>query len=64
MALSTVWQTVIAVAISTDARLSCGDTASRVHLNSVPLIQMRCRITASRRARATTAFFFPQRVAT
>ena len=29
---------------------------SRVHRNSVPSTQMRCRITASRRARATIAF--------
>src|SRR5476649_117962 len=33
---------------------------SRVHWNSVPSTQMRCRITASRRARATTAFFIPR----
>ena len=38
-------------------------TASRVHLNSVPSTQMRCRITANRRAKATTAFFFPRRLA-
>jgi len=38
-------------------------TASRVHLNSVPSTQMRCRITANRRASATTAFFFPRRLA-
>src|ERR1700730_6184727 len=38
-------------------------TVSRVHLNSVPSTQMRCRITANRRASATTAFFFPRRLA-
>src|SRR6516162_4270970 len=32
-------------------------TASRVQRNSVPSTQMRCMITASRRARATIAFF-------
>ena len=32
---------------------------SRVHRNSVPSTQMRCMITASRRARATIAFFHP-----
>jgi len=37
--------------------------ASRVHRNSVPSIQMRCMITASRRARATMAFFWPRRLA-
>ena len=35
----------------------------RVHRNSVPSTQMRCMITASRRARATIAFFFPRRLA-
>jgi hypothetical protein len=33
---------------------------SRVHRNSVPSTQMRCRITASRRASATIAFFIPR----
>jgi len=37
--------------------------ASLVHLNSVPSTQMRCMITASRRARATIAFFIPRRLA-
>ena len=37
--------------------------ASRVHRNSVPSTQMRCMITASRRARATIAFFSPRRLA-
>ena len=36
---------------------------SRLHRNSVPSTQMRCRITASRRARATIAFFIPRRLA-
>lgn len=34
--------------------------ASRVHRNSVPSTHMRCMITASRRARATIAFFIPR----
>ena len=34
--------------------------ASLVHLNSVPSIQMRCMITAKRRASATIAFFIPR----
>src|ERR1700748_1248182 len=34
--------------------------ASLVHLNSVPQIQMRCIITANRRASATIAFFMPR----
>src|SRR5262245_4444196 len=37
--------------------------ASRVQRNSVPSAHMRCMITASRRARATTAFFNPRRLA-
>ena len=36
---------------------------SRVQRNSVPSTQMRCRITARRRARATIAFFIPRRLA-
>ena len=34
--------------------------ASRVHRNSVPSTQMRCMITANRRARATIAFLSPR----
>ena len=36
---------------------------SRVQRNSVPSTQIRCMITANRRARATIAFFFPRRLA-
>jgi len=36
---------------------------SRIHRNSVPSTQMRCMITASRRASATIAFFIPRRLA-
>ena len=36
---------------------------SRVQRNSVPSTHMRCRITASRRASATIAFFIPRRLA-
>ena len=36
-------------------------TTSRVQRNSVPSTQMRCMITASRRAKATIAFFIPRR---
>ena len=36
---------------------------SRVQRNSVPSTQMRCMITASRRANATIAFFIPRRLA-
>ena len=37
--------------------------ASRVQRNSVPSTHIRCMITASRRARATIAFFIPRRLA-
>jgi hypothetical protein len=36
---------------------------SRVQRNSAPSTQMRCMITANRRARATIAFFIPRRLA-
>ncbi len=36
---------------------------SRVHRDSVPSTQMRCMITANRRASATIAFFIPRRLA-
>src|SRR6266702_1292659 len=38
-------------------------TISLVQRNSVPSTQMRYKITASRRARATIAFFIPRRLA-
>jgi hypothetical protein len=38
-------------------------TCSRVHRNSVPSTQMRCMMTANRRAKATIAFFIPRRLA-
>ena len=37
--------------------------ASLVQRNSVPSTQIRCRITASRRASATIALFIPRRLA-
>jgi len=45
--------------------LSCchATAASRVQRNSVPSTQMRCMITANRRASATIAFFIPRRLA-
>ena len=44
-------------------RVHAAATCSLVHLNSVPSTQMRCMITASRRAKATIAFFSPRRLA-
>src|SRR5437763_15536583 len=38
-------------------------TCSLVQRNSVPSTQMRCMITANRRASATIAFFIPRRLA-
>jgi hypothetical protein len=48
-----------------DVILHCHAAAAccRVQQNSVPSIQMRCRITAKRRANATIAFFTPRRLA-
>ena len=45
--------------------LNCSHAAaaSRVQRNSVPSTQMRCMITANRRANATIAFFIPRRLA-
>jgi hypothetical protein len=40
------------------------DCASLVQRKSVPLTQIRCRMTASRRAKATIAFCIPRRAAT
>src|SRR5271169_5312012 len=41
----------------------CYGACSLVQRNSVPSTQMRCMITASRRARATIAFLMPRRLA-
>src|SRR5713101_914947 len=41
-------------------RASHAAATSRVHRNSVPSTQMRCMITANRRASATIAFFIPR----
>ena len=48
-----------------DLILHCHAAAAscRLQLNSVPSTQMRCKITASRRASATIAFFMPRRLA-
>src|SRR5207248_9409240 len=43
--------------------LSAHAVTSLVHLNSVPSTQMRCMITAKRRASATIARFMPRRLA-
>ena len=44
-------------------RCHAAATCCRVQRNSVPSTQMRCMITASRRASATIAFFTPRRLA-
>jgi len=49
--------------IAFDLNGSHAVVTSRVHRNSVPSIQMRCMITANRRASATIAFFMPRRLA-
>ena len=45
------------------SRHAAAVACSRVQRNSVPSTQMRCMITASRRANATIAFFMPRRLA-
>jgi len=42
---------------------AAAEACSRVQRNSVPSTQMRCMITANRRAKATIAFFIPRRLA-
>ena len=49
--------------IAFDPAHSQAVATSRVQRNSVPSTQMRCMITANRRARATIAFFIPRRLA-
>jgi hypothetical protein len=46
--------------IAFDSERPHAAAASLVHLNSVPSVQMRCIITAKRRASATIAFFIPR----
>jgi hypothetical protein len=46
------------------SRCHAAASMSLVQRNSVPSTQIRCKITASRRARATIAFFMPRRLAT
>jgi len=46
--------------IALTLRGSHAAVTSRVHWNSVPSTQMRCMITANRRANATIAFFIPR----
>jgi hypothetical protein len=61
--LSTAWWSSSVLLLG---QILCGCHAtvtSLVHRNSVPSTQMRCMITASRRARATIAFFIPRRLA-
>ena len=45
------------------SRHAAATACSRVQRNSVPSTQMRCMITANRRASATIAFFIPRRLA-
>ena len=45
------------------SRHAAAVAGSRLQRNSVPSTQMRCMITANRRASATIAFFMPRRLA-
>ena len=56
------WSSIVLLSLLILIR-SHAAAASRVQRNSVPSTHMRCMITASRRARATIAFFIPRRLA-
>jgi hypothetical protein len=58
--LSTVWRSSSVLLLHLILRGCHAATTSRVQRNTVPSTQMRCRITASRRASATIAFFIPR----
>src|SRR6266436_3758365 len=57
---STAWWSSIFLLSRLILRGSHAAVTSRVHRNSVPSTQMRCMITANRRASATIAFFIPR----
>ena len=60
------WNSSVLLSISDLILHGCHAAAaacSRVQRNSVPSTQMRCMITANRRASATIAFFIPRRLA-
>src|SRR5450830_1160708 len=56
------WSSIVLLSLLILIRSHAAAT-SRVQRNSVPSTHMRCMITASRRARATIAFFIPRRLA-
>jgi hypothetical protein len=58
--LSTVWRSSSVLLLHLILRGCHAATTSRVQRNTVPSTHMRCRITASRRASATIAFFIPR----
>ena len=58
--LSTAWWSSSVLLLHLFLRGCHAATTSRVQRNTVPSSQMRCRITASRRASATIAFFIPR----
>jgi hypothetical protein len=57
---STAWWSSSFLLSDWDPEWPHAAAASLVHLNSVPSVQMRCIITAKRRASATIAFFIPR----
>ena|ERR1039458_1883158 len=61
--LSTAWWSSSVLLLHVILHGRHAAATSRVQRNSVPSTHMRCMITASRRASATIAFFFPRRLA-
>src|SRR4029077_11316104 len=59
---STAWwsSSVLLSCLTLHSFQAAAAACSRVHRNSVPSTQMRCMITANRRASATIAFFIPR----
>ena len=58
-----VVELVFLLVVGFDLSCHAAATSCRVQRNSVPSLQMRCMITAKRRASATIAFFMPRRLA-
>src|SRR3974377_1509644 len=59
----TMWWSLCSFLSRLVAYYHAATACCRIQQNSVPSIQMRCMITANRRASATIAFFTPRRLA-
>jgi hypothetical protein len=60
---ATTWWSLRFLLLDLIVHCHAAAASCRVQRNSVPSTQMRCMITASRRASATIAFFMPRRLA-